>query len=142
MGTYNIQVTNPKNGKERTAQLAVRFCSAELKRSGSMTMHKQIRPIEVNAIETYELNPPVDVDQPIRWVLLTSLPVTNFDTALQVIHYYIRRWIVERFHFLLKSGGAQIENLQLAKNKSTKKCYCSLQYRSYGCNENSLLSSK
>ena len=115
IGTYNIQVTNPKNGKERTAQLAVRFCSAELKRSGSMTMHKQIRPIEVNAIETYELNPPVDVDQPIRWVLLTSLPVTNFDTALQVIHYYIRRWIVERFHFLLKSGGAQIENLQLAK---------------------------
>ena len=41
------------------------------------------------------------------------MPVSDFFTALQIIRYYLLRWLIERFHFLLKSGGANIEHLQL-----------------------------
>lgn len=33
--------------------------------------------------------------------------------ALQAIAYYVLRWLIERFHFLLKGGGAEVEKLQL-----------------------------
>lgn len=41
---------------------------------------------------------------PIRWVLLTSLPVNTFEDAWQVIEDYENRWMVEEYHKVLKSG--------------------------------------
>lgn len=34
--------------------------------------------------------------------LLPPLEVLTFDQACEIIHYYILRWLVERFHFVLK----------------------------------------
>jgi hypothetical protein len=45
-------------------------------------------------------------------LLLTTLEVTHFDVACQIIQYYTFRWLIERFHFVLKSGCA-LEDRQL-----------------------------
>jgi Transposase Tn5 dimerisation domain len=58
-----------------------------------------------------EVNPPKDVE-PIRWILLTSLPVTTFEEAWTVIGYYEMRWIVEEYHKALKTG-CRTESRQL-----------------------------
>ena len=42
--------------------------------------------------------------KPIRWVLLTSLPVDTFEEAWQVIEDYENRWLVEEYHQVLKTG--------------------------------------
>jgi len=48
----------------------------------------------------------------LRWLLWTTLPVTTWDEALAVVQAYERRWLIERYHFVLKSGCG-IEQLQL-----------------------------
>jgi hypothetical protein len=51
-------------------------------------------------------------EQPIEWLLLTTIPVTNMSEAVQKIEWYRERWKIERFHYTLKSG-CRIEYLQL-----------------------------
>ena len=62
---------------------------------------------------------PEQPEQPIVWRLLTTLPVTSFADASAMAGYYARRWLVERFHYVLKSGCniearrlGSVENLQ------------------------------
>jgi hypothetical protein len=50
--------------------------------------------------------------EPIEWLLLTTLVVDNLEAALQCVRWYNLRWLVERYHFVLKSG-CRIEKLQL-----------------------------
>jgi hypothetical protein len=112
-GQYQITITDPQTKKERTATLEVRFCLVQL------TQHRQVKNkpdrtvVQFYAVQAKEINPPADIKEPIEWVLLTTLPVTTFEEALQIIGYYVLRWLIERFHYLLKSGGAQVEQLQL-----------------------------
>ena len=43
---------------------------------------------------------------------MTTLPVTDGTTAQELVGYYARRWLIERFHFVLKSGCGY-EKLQM-----------------------------
>ena len=45
-------------------------------------------------------------------MLLTTLPITTFPEARQVLRWYTYRWRIERYHYVLKSG-CQVEKLQL-----------------------------
>ena len=56
----------------------------------------------------------------IHWKLLTTLPVNNAAEAKQCMRWYIYRWLIERFHYVLKSGCG-IETLQLKKASSLMK---------------------
>jgi hypothetical protein len=49
-----------------------------------------------------EVEPPEGVS-PISWLLLTSLPVESWAEAVQIVEWYTRRWLLERFHYVLKS---------------------------------------
>ncbi len=48
----------------------------------------------------------------LHWVLLCTIPILDVNQASITIQYYARRWQIERFHFVLKSG-CQVEKLQL-----------------------------
>lgn len=124
---YTIPVVDAKTGKSRIATIAVRFCSTRIRLSKTTNSRskKHLKPANITAVEAYEINPPEEV-KPVRWVLLTTLKVEDFLSALQVIRYYVLRWLVERFHFLLKSGGAKIEELQL--EKPTRLCNAIVTY--------------
>jgi hypothetical protein len=53
-----------------------------------------------------------DAQQAACWLLLTSYPIQQAQDAYQVVRWYALRWRIERFHYVLKSGGLQIERLQ------------------------------
>ena len=55
---------------------------------------------------------PPDEATALRWLLLTSLPVVDFGSACDALRYYAYRWLIERYHFVLKSG-CRLERLQL-----------------------------
>ena len=59
-----------------------------------------------------EINPPTGIT-PIRWILLTTLPVENFLDAQRILRWYTYRWRIERLHCILKTGGSNVEKLQL-----------------------------
>ncbi len=56
----------------------------------------------------------------IYWKLLTTLPINNAEQAKQCMRWYSYRWLIERFHYVLKSGCG-IEALQLKKADSLMK---------------------
>ena len=63
------------------------------------------------AIEARETHP-VKGRAPILWRLLTTLPVATVQQAMRMVGWYARRWQIEVFHKVLKSG-CQIEQRQL-----------------------------
>lgn len=111
--TYKISIIHPKTKKSRIAKLEVRFSPVSLELKGKHPSGYKIDPVQFNAIEVREIDPPQDIDEPIKWVLLTTLDVNNKEQAKQVISYYVLRWLIERFFYLLKSGGSKVEELQL-----------------------------
>lgn len=52
-------------------------------------------------------------DRPkLEWLLITNLPVNNEEEALRVVKIYRRRWLIEDYHKVLKTGF-RIEDNQL-----------------------------
>jgi hypothetical protein len=47
-----------------------------------------------------------------RWLLLTTLAIACFEDVVQCLRWYSYRWLIERYHYVLKSG-CRLEQLQL-----------------------------
>jgi Transposase DNA-binding/Transposase Tn5 dimerisation domain len=114
MGSYTLSLRARGEQPAREAKLEVRVGQVKLPppRFISPWVRKLApAPIAMNVIEVVEIDPPVGVI-PIRWVLLTSLPVKTFQDAWNVIGYYELRWLVEEYHKALKTG-CRVESRQL-----------------------------
>jgi len=66
------------------------------------------------AIYLQEENPPAGLppEQVVEWMLLSSLPVEDLASAVRIVGYYTRRWVIEEWHRCYKQG-CQIEARQL-----------------------------
>lgn len=51
--------------------------------------------------------------EPVDWLLLTSIPVTDEESAEKIVRLYRGRWFIEDFHRLLKKKGFGIEDIQV-----------------------------
>lgn len=71
----------------------------------------RLGPLTVGLVWVRELDPPAGV-KPLDWLLLTSLPVDTPVQVLTVVETYRLRWLIERYHFVLKSG-CRIEHRRL-----------------------------
>lgn len=117
-GTYELTVQANKKQPARTTRVEVRFGTVEIPKPrdcGRFVRECAIAQITMNVVEVREVNPPRGV-QPLRWVLLTSLPVQSFDDAWEVIGYYEKRPLVEEFHKALKTG-CRLEQRQYQTGK-------------------------
>jgi hypothetical protein len=72
----------------------------------------RLPPVQVWAVYAKELKPPKG-EEPIEWLLLTSVPVAGFAGACTVVQWDRARWEIELFFRVLKQG-CQIERLRLA----------------------------
>lgn len=59
--------------------------------------------VQVNAVLVREKRPS-NRDQPVEWLLLTSLPIDSPKNVKAIIEYYLMRWMIELFFKVLKSG--------------------------------------
>jgi hypothetical protein len=59
-------------------------------------------------------------NEPIEWYLVTNIPVESFDDAMEKVRWYVHRWKIERFHYVLKSG-CKIEELQQETSERIQK---------------------
>ncbi len=81
--------------------MQVRFCR--------MTVHppigkeKRYPPLPLTVLHVHERGTPVG-RKPIRWKLLTDLPVNDLPAAIEKLDWYAQRWKIETFHKVLKSG--------------------------------------
>jgi len=68
------------------------------------------------AILAEETHPP-EGEEPIRWLLLTSKEVTNLEDARRIMNLYLRRWDIEVFHRVLKTG-CRVARIQLKEGQA------------------------
>lgn len=63
--------------------------------------------LQLWAVWVHEPEPPAG-QEAIDWMLLTDLPITNAQEAWEKVQWYCRRWGIEEWHRVLKSG-CQVE---------------------------------
>ena len=92
--------------KERVAKMAVSWgkiiCPPAAGKKGV--------EVPLWVVKAKEIDPPLG-EQAIEWVLITTIDVKNEQAALLMLDYYRKRWIIERWHLVLKQG-MQIEKMQ------------------------------
>ena len=115
-GTYSITIQRQGDQAKRRATVEIRYTTVTL--LPPKNRHKSIEviplePLQVQVVEVREINPPADIKEPVHWILLTTLSVNSLDDAHQIVRFYTYRWVVERFHYVLKSGGCHFEDSQL-----------------------------
>jgi hypothetical protein len=122
LGTIAVKITAKdqykklKGGNRKKVHRSARTASLEV-RATTVTLRPPFRQgtkldaVTFQVVVAAEVNPPPGED-PVLWILLTSLPVADFAAALEVIELYRVRWEIEVFHRVLKTG-CQIEELQL-----------------------------
>jgi hypothetical protein len=101
---------NPERAA-RQATLTVRAMAVTIEVPTHHKQRSRYQPVTLNVLLVEELTPPTE-GKPIRWLLLTTLPIDRAEQAWQCVYWYSLRWLIERFHFTLKSG-CRIEHLQL-----------------------------
>ena len=94
------QKASPKRSK-RMAEVSLRYQS--LKLNPPFGADKDTLPIPVTIVHVVEENPP-EGEERIEWFLLTTVNVQSAEDAKDCLHWYCKRWRIEDWHRVLKSG--------------------------------------
>lgn len=102
--TKEVSLRGRAGGPARTAQLQVAWAQYLMPapHDGKERGGPNLR---VSVIRAWEVEAPAGV-APLEWVLVTTLAVTDAESARQVIEYYEKRWLIEEYHKCLKTGCA------------------------------------
>ena len=111
LGTKVVQVPRKDGTPRREARLTIRAMSLEILPPQNHPRRDELHPIRVQVILAEEEHPPKGT-KPLSWLLATSLSADTLEDALRCVEYYTYRWLIERFHFVLKSGCG-MEDMQL-----------------------------
>jgi len=103
---------NSRGGvKERETTLQIRYDRFEIKRPNILNKIKHLKGTrEVNVIFVRE-EPHGQEIEPVEWFLMTNEKVSSAEDAYEKAVWYMQRWKIEQFHYVLKSGCA-VEKLQ------------------------------
>lgn len=114
-----LVVRVPRRGTQpaRTARLEVRYGAVEL-RPPARQPHLGL--VQAWAVLAQEVGTPPGVES-IEWMLLTTVPVTNVEQALERLRWYVPRWNIEVYHRTLKSG-CRVEDRQLGGADQLESC--------------------
>lgn len=107
---YTLNVPAGKNRTTRIATMEVKYQQVTIK--AGYRKEKNLHPQAVWVLSVKEISPVAQGEDPIHWHLLTSIPITDTTIAAQIIQYYVFRWLIERFHYVLKQG-LNAEELQI-----------------------------
>lgn len=106
LGSYELNLRSRPGVAARTAKIEVSVVRVKYPRPSQHSKWVKncgIKELAMNVVIVQEVDAPKGV-KPIRWVLLTSLPVENFEDACQVIEDYENRWLIEEYHKVMKTG--------------------------------------
>jgi hypothetical protein len=113
-GSFTMKLRARPKQPARNAKLVVAFGMLSMPTpiliSPSLKKRKP-EPILMCVVWVREVDAPQGVD-PIDWVLYTSLPVESFESAMVIVGHYEKRWLIEEWHKVLKTG-MRVEDRQL-----------------------------
>lgn len=129
-GAVTVWLGRTPTRPERDATLTIRFQAVVLQPPRHHPQRSQCHPLPMIAILATEEHPPAG-QTPVSWRLLTSWPVETLADAIGLVEAYTFRWLIERYHYVLKSG-CQVEELQLETAERLERAcatYCVVAWR-------------
>lgn len=110
------QSARPKRSKQkqrparqrRTAQVDLHYQAVELHPPAP---HRGQPPLKLWVVHVHETATPADGSPPLRWTLLTTVPIESPQQAQECLRRYSLRWRIEDWHRVLKDG-CDVEALQ------------------------------
>jgi hypothetical protein len=114
----HLQLGVPGRGGRppRIADLDIRFAPVQIRPPARI----KGETLSLWAVYAVEVNPPKGTE-PVEWLLLTTVPTTSFEDALERLEWYAARWNIEVYHRTLKSG-CRVEDRRLAYADSLEAC--------------------
>lgn len=116
-GIMELELPKTNERDSRIAKISIKFSEVELLANKGKYNYSQLEPIKLNLIIAKEES---NVENPIKWILLTNLDVNNFEEACEKLNWYSIRWQIEVFHKVLKSG-CKVEKKRLGNVENIKK---------------------
>jgi hypothetical protein len=117
-GTLEVAVPRRGSRPARRARLEVRFASVMLAPPSRL---RHLAPLRAWAVYAREVDYSAEVQEPLDWMLLLTLPTASFQEACLRLSWYGRRWGIEVYHRTLKSG-CRIEDRRLYEAESLQAC--------------------
>jgi Transposase DNA-binding/Transposase Tn5 dimerisation domain len=112
-GVHPLALPRADDRPARDAVLTLRWAAVAVQPPKNAKQRSQLRPVPVWVVEAREeASPPGS--PALCWRLVTTEPVGSWEEALRVLREYTLRWLIERLHFVLKSG-CRVEQLQLTE---------------------------
>jgi len=113
LGRMTVEVRARGNQPARTAIVELRTRPVTI--DGPWRPGGWQPPLEtIQVVEVREVDAPEGIQEPLHWILLTSLPCQRLSEVKRVVGRYTARWVIEEYHKALKSGTG-VENSQLEK---------------------------
>ena len=97
-----LEVPAQRKRPARIAPLGVAWAELTLR---SPKAEAEERTFTATVIRCWELDPPED-QEPLEWILFTTMPIDSDAAAIQCLAWYSCRWVVEEYHSCLKTGCA------------------------------------
>jgi hypothetical protein len=123
LGSMTIEVPSNGSRKARTACIEVRVAQVAIQAPQRRGAHAKASgssdPVTVTLIGATEQSPPAGSES-ISWVLLTNLPVKDVESATEKVCWYGKRWGIEIWHKVLKSG-CKVEDCMLEEAERLKR---------------------
>jgi hypothetical protein len=129
LGKYTVQIGRRGNELPKAVELNVKYKEVKILAPANRKSGEVPATTTLTAIKVYEETE--GVKEPIVWYLLSTLPVKSIEDVQEQVKYYTMRWLIERYHFTLKSG-CQVEELQLETGESLENAiatYSMVAYR-------------
>ena len=90
LGQQTIELERNPERPARSATLTVRGLQVTIEVPRHHKQPKQCQPVTLNVLLVEEVTPPTE-GKPIRWLLLTTLPIDSFERAWQCVQWYSLR---------------------------------------------------
>jgi hypothetical protein len=109
--SLNISARTPKTQAEtrkRKSARTARTACVEV-RAQTLTLRppprpdRKLPPVRVNVVLVEEVSPPEN-QEPVQWILITTLPIASDQDLEAIIAYYCQRWDIEVYFRTVKSG--------------------------------------
>lgn len=105
-GHFELEIYDQKTKKNRTANFKIKYTEVYI-RAPSYVTRTLKGMIKATVIEINEVN-----GQKINWKIITNRKVESVEDGIEIVKLYKRRWVIEEYHKILKSG-CKIESCRL-----------------------------
>lgn len=111
VGGHFVEIPRQGSRARRQAKIRVQATRVVIKPPSYRTPDIANTPVEAWVVRIEEVDPPEGVEG-LEWTLLTTEPVEDLESAVDMVRAYTARWLIEEFHRVLKSG-CRVERMQL-----------------------------